>query len=105
MVLKMSKDIKACDEKNLKAMIQEWAQKLRVKPRVIRVQRMTRKWGSCSSAGTVSFALDLMQKPKHFQEYVVAHELLHLRVHNHGKLFKATMGVHFPRWKEIELER
>ena len=101
----MSKKFQDRDEMNLKAMIQEWTQKLRVKPRVVRIQRMTRKWGSCSSAGTVSFARDLTQKPKRFQEYVVAHELLHLRVHNHGKLFKATMGVHFPGWRKFDLER
>ena len=92
-------------EDQLRATVNYWAKKLKVNPRVVRVQRMTRKWGSCSSKGTVCFAIDLTQKPKHFQDYVVAHELLHLRIHNHGKLFKATMGVYFPRWRRIELER
>ena len=51
--------------------------KLRVKPKVIRVQEMTRKWGSCSSAGTGTFASDLARESDHFQDYVMVHELLH----------------------------
>jgi hypothetical protein len=48
---------------------------------------MTRKWGSCSMRGTVTLAADLIEQDRHFQDFVVAHELLHLRVPNHGRLF------------------
>ena len=89
----------------LKLIINDWASRLRVTPKLIRVQRMTRKWGSCSSLGTVTLAADLCSKPRKFQEYVVAHELLHLRVKNHSKLFQATMSAHFPGWRKVDLER
>lgn len=82
-----------------------WALKLRVNPRVIRVQQMRRKWGSCSSAGTVSFASDLVDQDQRFQDFVVAHELLHLRVPTHGRLFKALMSAHVPGWRELETQR
>ncbi len=75
-----------------------WAIKLRVNPKVIRVQEMTRKWGSCSSAGTVTFASDLAQESDRFQNYVIVHELLHLRYATHGRLFKALMSAHVPGW-------
>ncbi len=89
----------------LKSIIDDWANRLRVKPKMIRVQKMTRKWGSCSTLGTVTIASDLSKKPRRFQEYVVAHELLHLRVKNHSKLFQATMTAHFPGWRKVDLER
>lgn len=89
----------------LRTIVDDWASRLRVKPKLIRVQRMTRKWGSCSTLGTVTLAADLFKKPRKFQEYVVAHELLHLRVKNHSKLFQATMTAHFPGWRKIDLER
>ena len=38
-------------------------------------------------------------------KHVVAHELLHLRVPNHGRLFKALMSVHVPGWRSLELRR
>ncbi len=74
--------------------VSEWSQKLRVRPTQVRVQAMSRKWASCSPQGRVSFASDLLEQPVDFQDYVIVHELLHLRVRNHGKLFNATLRAH-----------
>lgn len=82
-----------------------WAVKLRVNPKLIRIQAMRRKWGSCSSAGTVTLASDLLEEDVSFQDFVIAHELLHLRVPNHGRLFKALMSAHVPTWRSIEHAR
>ena len=89
----------------LKRRTMQWAVKLRVNPRVIRVQRMRRKWGSCSSKGTVTLAVDLTDKEHLFQDFVIVHELLHLRVPNHGRLFKALMSAHVPGWRDMDKER
>jgi predicted metal-dependent hydrolase len=83
----------------------DWAVKLRVNPRVIRVQEMRRKWGSCSSTGTVTLATDLLDRDEKFQDYVIVHELLHLRFDSHGRLFKALMSAHVPEWREMENAR
>ena len=71
-----------------------WATRLRVNPKVIRVQAMRSKWGSCSSAGTVTLASDLAVQDQRFQDYVIVHELLHFSVPNHGKLWKSLMRAH-----------
>jgi hypothetical protein len=81
------------------------AAKLKVEPKLIRVQKMTRKWGSCSSNGTITIATDLMDQTSGFQDFVVAHELLHLRVPNHGRLFKALMTAHVPGWRSHDVRR
>ena len=73
-------------------------------PRV-RVRDMTRKWGSCSTSGTITLAADLSHQEVGFQDFVIAHELLHLRVPNHGKLFKALMNAHVPGWKTHDVNR
>src|SRR3712207_8374682 len=59
--------------------------------RSVRIQQMTKKWGSCSTAGTVSLAIDLDEQDPGFQDFVIVHELLHLKVPNHGRLFRALM--------------
>jgi len=82
-----------------------WAARLGAEPRVIRIQRMTRKWGSCSSRGIVTLAEDLARRDPGFQDFVIAHELLHLRVHDHGRLFKALMSAHLPGWRKHDLSR
>lgn len=85
--------------------VEFWAQKLAVRPRLVRVQHMTRKWGSCSTSGTITLATDLADQETGFQDFVIAHELLHLRVPNHGKLFKALLAVHVPDWRKYHLQR
>jgi predicted metal-dependent hydrolase len=89
----------------LKRRVDAWTLKLRVMPRVIRVQRMTRKWGSCSTAGTVTLAIDLDGERPGFQDFVIVHELLHLKVPNHGRLFKALLAAHVPNWREFDTIR
>ena len=76
--------------------VASWAQRLNVQPRQVRVQYMTRKWGSCSTTGIVTLAADLADQDLGFQDFVIVHELLHLRVPNHGKLFKALLTAHVP---------
>jgi predicted metal-dependent hydrolase len=84
-----------------KEKVHSWAAKIRVKPEQVRVQKMTRKWASCSSNGWVSFSADLLREPLKFQDYVIVHELLHLKVPNHGKLFKSLLSAHLPGWKAL----
>lgn len=74
--------------------VAHWSAQLKVAPIQVRIQAMTRKWASCSSRGRVTFCPDLMKEPVSFQDYVIAHELLHLRIPNHGKLFAATLRAH-----------
>jgi predicted metal-dependent hydrolase len=81
-----------------------WSARLHVRPRIVRIAEMSTKWGSCSTLGTVTLARDLASQPEPFQDFVVVHELLHLRVRNHGRLFKALMTVHVPRWKQVSAQ-
>lgn len=89
----------------LRDRVELWATRLDVRPKSVRVRRMTRKWGSCSTAGNVTLAADLADQPPEFQDFVIAHELLHLRVPNHGKLFNALMTAYVPDWREQDLRR
>ena len=89
----------------LKQRVARWAIKLKVNPRLVRIKKMTRKWGSCSDAGSITLAIDLLDEPEGFQDFVVAHELLHLRIPNHGRLFKALMTAHVPGWRSLDVAR
>jgi predicted metal-dependent hydrolase len=97
--------MQGADHEQLKRRVERWAVKLKVKPNLVRVQTMTRKWGSCSSHGTITLAADLVDQTPSFQDFVVAHELLHLRVPNHGRLFKALMTAHVPGWRSQDVRR
>ena len=90
---------------DLRQRVECWAERLRVPAPRVRVRDMTRKWGSCSTAGTITLATDLGSQDVGFQDFVIAHELLHLRVPNHGKLFKALMTAHVPDWREQDISK
>lgn len=66
---------------------------------------MTRKWGSCSLNGIITLADELADRSRPFQDFVIVHELLHMRIPNHSRLFKAVMSVHVPDWKTHNVSR
>ena len=85
--------------------VEAWALQLAVQMPRIRIQQMSRKWGSCSNSGTLTLASDLTEREAGFQDFVIVHELLHFRVPNHGKLFKALMTAHVPEWREHHIAK
>ena len=83
----------------LLAEVGRWAARIRVEPERVYVQPMSKKWASCTSSGRLYFASDLTDEPGHFRDVVIVHELLHLRIHNHGKLFKSLLRSFVPSWE------
>jgi predicted metal-dependent hydrolase len=79
------------DEVDFRAAVDRWAMTIRVTPRVVRLQSMRRKWASCSPSGIVTFSRDLLSLNRSFGEAVIVHELVHLTVRNHGKLFRSMV--------------
>jgi len=76
------------------AEVEAWAKRMRVRPKVIHVRAMKRKWGSCSTAGRVTFDADLLRQHAEFRKRMIVEELLHLRVPNHSKLFKTRLRAY-----------
>jgi len=62
------------------------------------------RWGSCNSRGEVRLNWRLLQAPPHIINYVVAHELAHLKEMNHSAKFWATVGRIYPEYKTAEKE-
>jgi predicted metal-dependent hydrolase len=78
----------------MRSEIEAWARRIGVQPREVHIRGMKRKWASCSSTGRVTFDTGLLLQPAAFRAEVVVHELLHLKVPNHGRLFTALMRAH-----------
>ena len=77
--------------------VQAWAKTIGVRPTMVTVRTMKRKWGSCSTAGRVTFDAELPRQHAGFRKRVIVEELLHLRIPRHGKLFKTLLGVYLRR--------
>ena len=69
------------------------------KPGRIRITSARTRWGSCSSTGTLSFTWRLVMAPLDVVDYVVIHELAHLKVKNHSKTFWDFVAALMPDYK------
>lgn len=65
----------------------------------ITIKNQKTRWGSCSSKGNLNFNCMLMLTPERVRDYVVIHELCHLRQMNHSKLFWAEVEKVMPDYK------
>lgn len=86
------------------AMVADWSQRIGVQPKRVQFRMMSRKWGSCSTIGSVTLNKALCWLPYRLAEYVVCHELVHLHVPNHGPDFKALMRTYMPDWEQRDAE-
>lgn len=76
----------------LERRVAAWAPRLDVEPTGIRVLDLGHRWGSCGKAGTLNFHWNTILLPPNIAEYVVVHELVHLREPNHTRAF----------WRRVE---
>ena len=81
--------------------VDDWARRIAVTPARVQIQPLRRKWASCSPAGRLTFSADLLAAPASFRNEVIVHELLHLIVSNHGKLFRSLLRAHLQRSTEV----
>jgi predicted metal-dependent hydrolase len=73
----------------LKAEVAAWAKRIGVQPLELHIRQMRRKWGSCSTEGRVTLNRELLSASADLRREVIVEELLHLRLPNHAKLFRA----------------
>ena len=69
-------------------------------PPPVRLQAMKVQWGSCSPAGRLTLNPHLVKAPQECIDYVLLHELCHLREHNHSRRFYRMLDMHMPRWQK-----
>lgn len=75
------------------------ADRLGLHPGKISIRDQKTRWGSCSTSGTLSFNWRLVVGPHHALRYVVIHELIHIRHHDHSRRFWGALTEALPEWK------
>lgn len=78
----------------------DYAEKMGVTYKQIHVRNQKTKWGSCSTSGTLGLNWRLMMAPQEIVDYVVIHELAHLREANHDDPFWSLVAEHDPEYQE-----
>ncbi len=87
------------------ALVEKWQLKIGTEIDDWQVKIMRTRWGSCNqSARRIWLNLELAKKPVECLEYVIVHEILHLRERKHNDNFVALMDLYLPKWRLYKAE-
>lgn len=86
-------------EKIVKNSIEKYAKLLKQMPNKVRIKDIKYAWGSCSSNRNITINKKLATKDEKIIEYVVLHEMCHLKYMNHSKAFWNLVGTYMPEHK------
>lgn len=106
------------DEENYRPLVQEWLHQIArrelpgrvaelaahhgLQVKKITVRNQSSRWGSCSTSGQISLNWRLIQTPSDVRDYVILHELMHLREMNHSPRFWTLVENACPTYRDAE---
>ena len=88
----------------IKELITNFSEELGFNPGRLYVKKMVSKWASCSKKGNITVNTLLAMLPENLMEYVVYHELAHLKYRKHDEFFWKCIGNKFGNPDELEKE-
>ena len=83
-------------------LVNKWSKRMEVTPEHISFRKAEKRWGSCSPTNRISFNYHLMKINTSLIEYVVIHELSHIKHKNHSKEFWSEVKRFLPDYKARE---
>jgi hypothetical protein len=103
-------DLRALIERHLRQLaeaelaprVMQMAQVHKLTVRRVTIRSQKSRWGSCSARGTISLNWRLIQTPSFVCEYIIIHELMHLRQMNHSIRFWREVAAAFPAFRAAE---
>ena len=85
---------------HIEAIITKHQQSYQLKPKSIRIKSQKTRWGSCGIHDDININWVLILAPPSILEYVVVHEICHIRHRNHSTAFWALVADHMPNYKQ-----
>lgn len=86
-------------ENTISLFVKSWSEKMQLYPSYVGYRKNKTRWGSCSHKNRLSFNTNLAKMHPHFIEYVVVHELAHIKHKNHSKEFWTEVEKYLPDYK------
>ena len=94
--------LKKLAQKTLPARAEYYSRLMGVKPESIKITSAQSRFGSCSGKNGICFSYMLMLYPSEAIDYVVVHELAHIKEHNHSRAFYAVIASVMPDYRQRE---
>ena len=87
-------------QKYVPSYVESWAEKMGLSPTNLRFRKTKRQWGSCSGKNVLSFNTMMMKLPHDVIEYIIVHELAHIKHKHHQKDFWHLVAQYLPDYKK-----
>jgi len=87
-------------EQIIKSRVNRYSKMLDIKPKDIKIKNQKKRWGSCSSNGILRFNWRVAIAPISIIDYIVMHELSHLKIKNHSQDFWKLVSLALPDYQE-----
>lgn len=94
--------LKALAAEKLPSRVEYWSKKMGLSPKSVKITSAKSRFGSCSSRGSICFSCFLMLSPDDAIDYVIVHELAHLKYLNHSPAFYRLVEHYLPDYKRRE---
>ncbi|KKH95142.1 peptidase [Methanosarcina sp. 1.H.T.1A.1] len=88
-----------CAESDVERLLKAYSEKLNIAPPTFKVKHQKRRWGSCSADNVLRINFQLLMAPPEQLEYVVVHELCHVKEKNHSSRFWKLVGELMPGYE------
>jgi predicted metal-dependent hydrolase len=95
-------DLRAFAREDLSARLHALAEQYQLRVRRVTIRNQRSRWGSCTAAGDIALNYRLVQMPPSVRDYVLLHELMHLKEQNHSRRFWRLVEAVCPRFREAE---
>lgn len=82
--------------------VEHYSNLMKISPTGIKITKAKKRFGSCNGKNSLCFSCYLMLYPNEAVDYVVVHELAHIKHHNHSKDFYSLISEYLPDYKERE---
>ncbi len=94
--------LRAAAARELPPRCRDLANRWQLRVASVRVRNQQSRWGACSARGAITLNWRLIQMPTSVADYVMLHELMHLRQPNHSRKFWREVAGVCPEWRDAE---
>jgi len=84
------------------SIVDKYAEQMQLYPQSLKFRKNKSRWGSCSFSNNINLNIYLMKLPLEAIEYVVVHELSHIKHKNHSRAFWSLVSYYLPQYKRAE---
>lgn len=84
--------------------VEKWSEKLGIQFGLLQYRKQTKRWGSCTPRNNIIINTEGIKLPFSLIDYLIVHELCHVKIKNHSNAFWAEVSKYLRNWKDLDMK-